>query len=104
MDLNLWVHRVGIMRTSGEHCGGDSVSWSQISCHFNGIVEASRCHHGSIMFVYLLAAIIWVSTHNRLVTCGGADLALVWFCVQTLLQVHLSVVHLDYLGLSLIHI
>ena len=48
MDLNVWVHRVGIMRTSGEHhgkilfCGTKSVviltaSWS----HLVGIMVAS---------------------------------------------------------------
>ena len=61
-------------------------------------METSHWHCGSIMFVCLLDGIIWVRKHNRLVTCGGDDLALVWFCVQTLLQVHFSVVHLDCLG------
>ena len=41
--------------------------------------------------------IILVRKHNRLVTSGGDDLALVWFCVETLLQVYFSVVHLRLL-------
>ena len=67
----------------------------------NRIIEPSCWHCGSIVFVCMLHGIILVRKHNRLVTCGGDDLALVWFCVQTLLQVHFSVVHLvllDSLG------
>ena len=83
-----------IVRTSGEHPG-------EILFHGTKsvvILTASWSHLIGIVFACMLDGIIWVRKHNRLVTCGGDDLALVWFCVQTLLQVHFSVVHLDCLG------